>query len=339
MLTRTRRLPRQRGFVLVLVLVAVAMAMVLALGFAAAQSTSVQLARNVDGQAHSRLIAESALEMAIRYVDTSATWRADRPNGLWLADEALDGGSFSLYGEDGEDTDGDGVVDGDGDLNDSILDVLTLKAVATYNGARYTARVVVQPTKRLVMIVNNPSSLSSEDIARRSLLAGWGWTVVLLDTDASESEFDAAVVGSKVIYFPAHTSVRNDVPDYLKATALGLVMENWELPKDIDISGQDGFDYNGTSIDIVDIDHYIIEPFSEGTLQVLTATDRLACLDESFGSGIQVLAAHISDDGDPALSVIAAGGSDKDGNPVPGRRIILPWGGSSFSIHSLNANG
>jgi len=34
-----------------------------------------------------------------------------------------------------------------------------------------------------------------------------------------------------------------------------------------------------------------------------------------------------------------AGTTNYDGDTVPGRRVVLPWGSSSFSINSLNANG
>jgi len=311
MLRRTRRRAHRRGFALVLVLIAVAMAMALAIGFAAAQNTSVQLARNVDGQARSRLIAESALEMGIRYVDTNATWRADRPNGLWLADQAFDGGTFSLYGEDGEDTDGDGVVDGDGDLADSGLDTVTLTAVASYRGASYTAKVVVQPSKSLVMVVGNPSSLTSEDTARRSLLTGWGWNVLLLDNSASGSQFDAAVSGAHVIYYPSNTSVGSSVRNRLKTTPLPVVMANQYLPEDLGISRRNSWSYRHKSIDISggwrggrsrgrcgcrddddddddddnDDLHYIVQPFGTGRLQILSERDRLVCLYGGVGSG------------------------------------------------------
>ncbi|MEE9213000.1 MAG: hypothetical protein V3U29_10130, partial [Phycisphaeraceae bacterium] len=139
--------PRCSGVAMLLVLIAVAMATILSLTFLHAQSTSIGVMQNVQRQSVARGIGESALVMAINYVLSDSNWRFDQTNGVWVSDESFNGGTYSIWGEDGEDTDGDGVIsvpaEGDGDLADDDTDVVTLTAIGAYAGVTHTVRAVV----------------------------------------------------------------------------------------------------------------------------------------------------------------------------------------------------
>ena len=137
--------PRCRGVALVLVLITVGMAAILSFSFLAAQSTSVGVSQNVQRQSVARSIAESVLVMAIYYVRTDLDWRTDQTDGVWQSSQSYNGGTFTLIGEDGEDTDGDGIVEGDGDLADDPEDLLTLMVTGNFNGVTHTVRAVVTP--------------------------------------------------------------------------------------------------------------------------------------------------------------------------------------------------
>ena len=151
MLTRANRRGRnraRRGVALILVLFAVAMAFVLAIAFSVSQATSTGISENGQRHTQARVIAESGLEIGINYVQTSATWRTDLDEGDWVIDLPLEDGSFTLTGQDGEDLDGDGVIDGaegDGDLADDTSDKVTLTVVGTFDGVTHTVRAVVTP--------------------------------------------------------------------------------------------------------------------------------------------------------------------------------------------------
>ncbi len=142
---------RQRGIALLLVMISVAVASVLSLGFLTAQTTTLGISRNITHSAQARAIAESALELALHYVrdDPTAAWRTDRPHGVWVADQPLAGGTYTITAIDGADTNGDGTIsapsEGDGDLTDDGDDPLTLTATATYGGVTYTVTAVVTP--------------------------------------------------------------------------------------------------------------------------------------------------------------------------------------------------
>lgn len=138
---------RQRGVALVLVVLAVAVAFILSLSFMNAQATNAGIARNVTNQINARQIAESALQLAIGEIERNPSYRSAHPNGAWATNQALLGGTFTITGEDGTDTDGDGIVDGDGDLTDDSSDPITLTATATYNGATHTVRAIINDTR------------------------------------------------------------------------------------------------------------------------------------------------------------------------------------------------
>jgi hypothetical protein len=130
---------------LLLALFAVTIASVLALSFLSAQSTSLGIARNIQNHSRARYVAESGLELAVAYIRSDEDWRTNQLHGIWVADEASGEGTFTIIGEDGEDTDGDGTVNGDGDLADDPADPLTITVTGSVNGASHVVRAVVTP--------------------------------------------------------------------------------------------------------------------------------------------------------------------------------------------------
>ena len=130
-----------------LVMIAVAMAFILSLSFLSAQSTTMGITENMDHHVRSRAIAESGLQLAIVEVQQNSDWRTDFANGTWVTNHSYAGGTFTISGVDGEDTDGDGVIsvpaEGDGDLTDGQDDPATLKVVGTYNGVTHTVEAVI----------------------------------------------------------------------------------------------------------------------------------------------------------------------------------------------------
>ena len=250
--SRTRH--ARGGVALMLVVIAVAAATIMALGFAIAQSTSASLARNIDASGRARMIAESGMEMAMAYVlGSDGSWRTDQTNGLWVGDHPYAGGAFTIYGEDGEDEDGDGVVDGDGDLSDHSLDLLTLSVVGTYGGSRQTARAVILPIKRVLMMVPDPANLTVEDTIRLSLLQSWGLSTRLLGVNATEAEFDAAIVDCHIAYFPAHAAVADAIATTLSERGFPLVVERSRLPKELKMVQLSSVEYDSSAIKVLEL--------------------------------------------------------------------------------------
>ncbi|MCK4660672.1 MAG: hypothetical protein KAV82_14215 [Phycisphaerae bacterium] len=135
----------RRGVALLLVLIAVAIAVTLACSFLAAQSTTIGICGNLENHSNARHVAESGLELAIAYVRSDNDWRSLQSHGAWVTGEPFGEGTFTIVGEDGVDTDGDGAADGDGDLADDPDDPLTLTVTGKVNGASHVVRAVVTP--------------------------------------------------------------------------------------------------------------------------------------------------------------------------------------------------
>lgn len=120
---------------MLMVLIAVAIATILALSFLASHGPASVVASNIDRKAKARAIAESALQMAIDYVNEDAAWRSDKTSGIWMTDVALDGGTFTLSGIDEQ----------DGDLANDASQMVTLSVVATYQGVTHRVSAHVLP--------------------------------------------------------------------------------------------------------------------------------------------------------------------------------------------------
>ena len=351
-----RREHCRAGFAVALVMVAVATALVLSCVYLSEQSAAVQISHNLDAREQARMVAESGLEMAIAYVRASDNWREECAEGLWVKDQPFAGGSFCVYGQDGHDLDGDGTVDGDGDLADDWMDTLTLTAVGRCQDAEYTVRAVVPPFKRALMIVTDPANLSGEDTERCALLCASGWKVRLLRAKATADELDEALPNIHVVYFPAHVNLESNVKDKLKVLDLPIVTGHKRLVKELGIASSDSADYSGTAIDILQltrtttdewgnpqtevVTHYITSPFALGRLDICHAPDNLLAL--SGGTiGTRALAARLGEPDRPALAILETGALRTDKRPARARRVALPWGkeGLAFSFASLNGNG
>ncbi|MCP4593610.1 MAG: hypothetical protein GY842_22975 [bacterium] len=142
----------RRGVALVLALIAVVIGVTLATSFLAAQSTTIGIARNVENHSKAVRVAESGLEVALAYVRANSDWRTEQPHGTWVTDESFGEGTFTIVGEDGWDTDGDGAVNGDGDLTDDTDDLLTLTVTGRVSGASHVAQAVVTPVLSTSMV-------------------------------------------------------------------------------------------------------------------------------------------------------------------------------------------
>ena len=346
---------RRPGVAMLLVLFAVTVVFVLTFAMVATQSVSVQLSRNIATGAQARTIAESGLEMAVTYILGNENWRTEQEHGAWIQDYSFAGGTFTVYGEDGEDTNNDGIVEGDGDLANNSLDLLTVTVVGTYQGTKHTVRTLIFPPKRLMMIVPDVDNLTFEDSTRLNLLRDWGWAVSLLRARASKAEFDTAVADVHIVYFPAQTKLEGDVKDKLKLLTIPIIIENQQLVKELRIADGESKDYAGTSTNVLELSrtitadddlteytevykHYITEPFPVGLLTICSVNDKLLRLDGKV-VGAQALTAKPGD-GRIALAVLESGALKADKKPSRARCVALPWGRYGFfSIASLNDNG
>ncbi len=93
-----------------------------------------------------QFIAESGVSTTLAYLRDNKSWRTQQVSGTWVNSQKYAGGTFNVIGEDGVDEDGDGNVDGDGDLADDATDPLTLTVTGEYSGVTHVIHVTVHPT-------------------------------------------------------------------------------------------------------------------------------------------------------------------------------------------------
>ncbi len=340
---RRHRLPfrlRRPAVAMMYAILVVALAAIVGYGFVASQSTSLAIAENIVAKDKARMVAESGIELALGYIRSNDDWRTVQSDGMWINGAALLGGTITVLGEDGIDTDHDGDVDGDGDLTDDETDLLTLTSTGTVNGVTHVARAVVTPvavpTTNMLFVVPNPANLKDQDEDRVDLFESWGYKVNLIDSDDSHSDFDDAITENTLIY------ISSDVDTSLTASKIddaeiGIVNEENGLYDDFSLASSHGT-YSGTTIDIVDNTHEITSSFSTGNLTILTSSQSLRTQTGTLAAGAVFLAERPSSS-DASFTIVEQGGTLIDGSPAAGRRVILPWGLSTFEVSALNADG
>lgn len=330
----TRTVYRQRGAAILLVLIAMAMAVVLSLSFLSSQAPTAVVASNIDKKAKARQIAESALKMAIDYVNEDASWRTDKSSGQWMTAASLNGGTFDLYGTDAA----------DGDLSDDATEAVTLSVVATYARVTHRVSAIVTPggsgsssASRLLFVVGNASSPVDQDVERRDLFVGWGYTVTLIDDSDSEANFDAAIAVNDVVYISQTTSASSVAYGFTDAT-IGVVNEKPYLHDEF------GFTTNNTAnsatdtgFDIADNSHAITSGFSTGSLTFLSSSTALRYVSSTPATGVTVLADLTGASTSPLL-MVADTGATMYGGSAAGRRVMWSFG-SDIDFDNLNANG
>jgi len=135
-----------RGVALVLAMIAIMIAGIVAFSYIGAQSTSTQIASNIQNHSKALHVAEAGQELTMAYIRNNSNWRS-QPNGIWVANHSYGEGAFTIIGEDGKDMNGDGVItipdEGDGDLADDNSDPATITAIGKVNGVTHRTRVIV----------------------------------------------------------------------------------------------------------------------------------------------------------------------------------------------------
>ncbi len=339
--------PRHHGVAMILVLIALTIATILSMSFLSSQATTHGIAQNVQSHAQARSVAESALVAAINYVQTDADVRTDKTHGQWITSASFNGGTFDLYGYDGLDTDGDGVVDDtDSDLSDDSSDPITLTVVGYFDGVSHTVHAVVTPGSdedalNVLMIVGDADSLSSRDTAKKDLFESWGMNVTLISDDENKAAYDAAVVDAEAdVAYVAESVSSGTVGTKTTDFTIGVVNDEPYMNDALEVSSSNGSSFSDNRIDIENNTHYITSTIDSGdmdNLTVNTSSETMYYVNGTLGSGATVLATRDSNS-DPTIVAVEIGGTLEDSSSAAGRRVLLPWG-SSFDMSSLNSTG
>lgn len=337
--THRRRAAGQRGIAMLLVLIALAISFVMVLTFSVSHATSTQISQNISRQTQARQIAESALSLAIREINSNANWRTERSNGVWYLNKTLLNGTVTVTGEDGTYDATTGTVVGDGDLANITSDKVTLTVMGQYQGVTHLVRAVVTPSgtvasARVLMIVGNPASLTALEQSRKALIETWGWSVNTLAGNSTVEAYTAALTDVHVVYVPDDGG-SNIAGARLVSAEMGVVFEDGDMNDELGLA-TDQTSYSGDTIRVVDPTHYITSPFSIGDLKIANSSARAECPSGSIVGGVRPLAWWPGTER-RVLAAMDAGQNMSSGAPVAGRRVVSPFSG--FNADDLTDDG
>lgn len=327
---------------MLLVLMSVAMAVILSLSFLNAQVTATGMSENVARRAQADALAESGLALALAYIETTSNWRTQMSEGVWVSSHSYAGGSISITGNDGQDTDGNGTIEGDGDLTNDAAESMTLTSTGTFDGVSHTVHAVVTPMppkKRLLLVVSDSTSLVDGETHPRQLFLDWNYEVTIIQALEDQTAFNSVAANHDVVYVTSHFA-SSELGAKLHDAPIGVVIAEGYLDGEFGLATSDGFIVSGNmNIDVTNNSHIITETLSIGSNQIVDNSS--AQLMESSGTlafGATVLAEKTASS-TPMLAVVDAGGLLADSTPAAGRRVSMPWGGTNFTTSDLTPVG
>lgn len=327
---------------MMLVLMAVAVASVLSIGFLEAQSTTQLVTRNVMRHEQARAIAQVGLQATMQMINADSSWRANKTNGTWVNNASVLGGTLSVEVNDGTFDSITGLISGDANLSNDPNDAFVITARGTYDGTTQVLRTIATVTatggQRMVMFVANPNSLSAEEEARRAILATNGWNITVAADNSNASTIVGLAVNHSVFYVPI-TATFPQLGERLNSLGVGVVLENATYLSDMRITTAAPVNLTTSSIKVTGTTHYITEPFGpSNSVSITTSTQPMRTFSGLPSGVVSQATNNVSSGALPMLIVADANVALTTGFAL-GRRVVLPWGQSTFSINSLNNNG
>ena len=188
--------------------------------------------------------------------------------------------------------------------------------------------------QKLLLVAGNAGSLTTEELAHKSLVESWGYMVAVIDDSDDQATFDAAVAGNDVVLITNDVTASTVGTKLVNAT-IGVVTSEVNLSDEFGMSASVGWD-SGTQIEINDNSHYITQPFATGLMTILSSAESLAYVTGTLSPDLGQLASSTSGYG---IVTLEAGAATHTGGIAAGRRAQLPWGGNGFNPDNLNADG
>jgi len=193
-----------------------------------------------------------------------------------------------------------------------------------------------QPVVRVLMVVANPSSLSSQETLRKDLIESFGYPVATIGDNTLGLLYTTALLTADVAYVPA-TINSTALGSKLVAALAGVVNEHPDLTDEFGFSSTTT-NFTSSSILITGVEHYITDAVPDGVVAILSSAAALHASTGTLASGGQLLGADPTTGGYP-LMAIPGGALTYNGGLTLGRRVRLPWGGSAFDFALLNEDG
>ena len=189
----------------------------------------------------------------------------------------------------------------------------------------------------LLLVVNDASSLQSEESAGKALMESWGYAVTPISASASQADYDTALASVDVAYIMGSIS-STDLGTKLTAATVGVVSEDAGLMDEFGIAEPLFVQRNTQFINIVDNTHYVTSGLSLGDLGIFSSPQDVWTVSGTLAPGLQLLGeTKVAGTGyPPGVAVLEAGAALYGGGSAAGRRAQVPW---SNRINVLTADG
>lgn len=192
-----------------------------------------------------------------------------------------------------------------------------------------------------ILLITRGSSPTTQESLRVSQFESWGHTVTTLDATSTQAEYDTALASADLAWVTEEV-LSSDVSYKLRETSVGVVCGEIALDSEMGFSTSDGFEESSTNqIFVTSNSHSVSSGLSTGFITIFSSNQPRSLANSTAASGLTVLATSSSSD--PALAVLEPGATlanTYNGNATAsGRRVRLPWGGTSFDWSSLDSDG
>ena len=190
----------------------------------------------------------------------------------------------------------------------------------------------------ILMVVRDATNMWYYDIQKKGILESWGYTVNIIDDDASQADYDAGVAANDVAYV-SEPMQEASLNTKLSSASIGVVSDEGRMNDEFGIAASYATPVLGREINVSDTSHYITSVFPAGAVEIYSADMEGLTVSGSVSPDLQALADW---GGATSLAALEAGAQTVGGGNSPGRRVMLPFGrqvDSNVNWDRLNSNG
>ena len=209
------------------------------------------------------------------------------------------------------------------------------KLTITYACDCGSACLAPQGSRRVLMVVINPTTLVAADAAKKTLFESWGYTVNIIGESENAATFTSQAANNDVIFI-SETINANGVGTKVAGLAIGVVSQDGAYNSEIGFASGSA-QRVGAAVTVTDASHYITSVFPAGPLDIYSGAMEQLTVSGTAAAGLQSLA---TTGGAGSLVVLAKGAVLTGGGSAAGRRVMLPLGrDTALNWDRLNNSG
>jgi len=179
---------------------------------------------------------------------------------------------------------------------------------------------------RVLYVVKDPASLSTQETARRTLMQGWGFSVTPIDDDATQEQFDTGAAVNDAAYVSQEV-LEGSLGTKLVGAAIGVVNESRDT---IDVFGFATSAGAGGGLPTLKVDpsHYITSVFPTEIVAPYGVNEWYQIASTPVAAGVQPVGVWVESPWTdlPALMALDTGADLFGGGSAAGRRVQIPMG-------------